>query len=140
MMTDEIKNLSNEQIEALIAELHAELKARKTASVPENATVIAIDNGYIDQSDLNYEEHARGTNWIATVSHDPSQPGGLARKFWDKGSGSYRKVPADLTIGATVEVAYDYTSGGGRRDRKRDYYKVAEVNASELTLAPATKP
>ncbi len=98
------------------------------------AVTLNVAQGYVDQRDLHYEDHKRGSNWIASVSFDPASPSALARSFWNKGSGSFRHVPADLVVGQFIEVAFDYTSGGGNRSRKRRYYRVVKSNENVLIL------
>lgn len=101
---------------------------------------IEISQHYIDQRELGYEDHRRGTNYIATVQFAPSQPGGLSREFWAKGSGSFRAVPDNLEIGDFIEVAHDYTSGCGNRSRKRDYYRIVSVSEGELEFTEDFAP
>lgn len=99
-----------------------------------------IQNDYIDQADLEYESHKHGTNWIAIVTFDPGQPGGLDRDFFEKGSGSFKKVPESLEPGDVLEVAYDYTSWGGNRSRRRSYYRVISISDEQLSLKEVEKP
>ena len=40
--------------------------------------------GYIDQSEVAWEKHERGKNWVATVRFDPAAPNSLARTFWNQ--------------------------------------------------------
>ena len=101
---------------------------------------VEVAQGYIDQRDLGYEDHKRGTNYIATVSFDPSQPGSLAREFWLKGSGSFKAIPSNIMTGEFIEVAHDYTSSGGNRNRRRDYFRVVSHNDDELVLAIDESP
>lgn len=103
-------------------------------------TTVKVAQGYIDQIDLGFENHRRGTNYIATVKFNPSAPGGLDRNFWEKGSGSYRAIPDELEIGDFIEVAHDYTSSGGTRNRRRDFYRIVSVSESELILAEDEAP
>lgn len=106
----------------------------------ENSIKIEIAQGYVDQRDLIYESHHRGTNWIATVSFDPSKPGSMERNFWEKGSGSFKKLPDELALGDFIEIAADYTSGGGNRSRKREYYRAAVITEDELILVADSQP
>ena len=71
--------------------------------------------GYVDQSEVAYEKHKRGRNWVATVRFDPAAPNSLARAFWKRGSGSYVAVPASLAVGEVLEFGADYYSCGGNR-------------------------
>lgn len=101
---------------------------------------LTIHNEHIDQADLNFESHKLGTNWIAIVTFDPGQPGGLDRDFFEKGSGSFRKVPESLKPGDVLEVAYDYTSWGGNLSRRRSYYRVISISDEQLSLEEVEKP
>ena len=101
---------------------------------------IEISQNYVDQRELVYESHRRGINYIATVQFDPSQPGGLFRKFWSKGAGSFRSIPETIEVGDFIEVAHDYTSSGGNRSRRRDYYRVVSVSECELELFSSEAP
>lgn len=99
---------------------------------------IDIYQGHIDQSNLVYETHDRGRNWVAVVSFDPGAPSELSREFWDR-NGKNAEVPRDLVGGALLEVAADYYTGSGTRKPRRRYYRVLEVGES-LLLKEITKP
>lgn len=85
---------------------------------------------------LEYSEHKRAKNWWAEIDIDPSQPGGLRRKFWGKarGEGFYYLVPKDLKIPVAVESAADYYTGSGHKCPSRSYGVIVGATESELTL------
>lgn len=68
-----------------------------------------------------WESHKRGKNWLATISVDPSSPGGLARSFVPKAKGEFYYLLPDLAPGDAVEFGADYYSGGGRKNPTRWY-------------------
>ena len=82
-----------------------------------------------------YEAHARGKNWMAVVSSDPTSPGGLDRDFLDKAKGKYYyMVKGMLAPGDIVEFGADYYSSGGKKHPCRKYAKVVEITEDTLTL------
>jgi hypothetical protein len=111
----------------------------KAATVLEPLEAV-VKNGCVDQGPIHYESHKRGRNWMATVTADKTKPGGLARSFWDKGTTSWRKLPAGLMAGDVVEVAGEYVTGGGRNDKDRIYIRIVAVEAGRLLYAVAEKP
>jgi hypothetical protein len=44
---------------------------------------IEIEDGAMTTA-VAWENHTRGRNWLAIISPDPTQPGGLARTFITK--------------------------------------------------------
>jgi len=74
-----------------------------------------------------WESHSRGRNWFASISLNPSKPGGIARDFHAKGD-SYYMLP-QLAPGQPVEFGADYYSGSGRRSSRRWYGYVVRVDA-----------
>jgi len=139
-LLETLPTLTDEDLATLYTAIVAERERRTAAERPPDAVVVTIDTGHVDQAIIGYEPHRRGSNWIATVTHDPASPGGLARTFWAKGSGSYRAIPETVAEGDIIEVAHDYTSGGGNRSRNRDYYRLWAVTSAEVILVATTKP
>jgi len=101
---------------------------------------LEIFNGHIDQEDIDFENHKRGTNWVATVSFNPASPGSLDRDFWSKGSSSFKEVPDDLEKNDIIEIAADYTTYSGNRHHIRYYYQIIDIRDEELILEEAEKP
>jgi len=83
-----------------------------------------------------YETHARGTNWLAKISPNPSAPGGLDRDFVERARGKYYYMITDLKPGTPIEFGADYTSSGGKRHPSRWYGVVVRVGDDAIDLAP----
>lgn len=84
-----------------------------------------IEDGCIEN--LDYEEHKRGKNWIATVKPNRGSPGGLDRAFWKHGSGRWYKAPDNLAAGDLIEMGGDYYTGRGKKRADRRYILVLRV-------------
>jgi hypothetical protein len=91
---------------------------------------LSLDQGCCLKSDIPYEGHSRGTNFCAKIWKDPKSPGGLGREFCSKACGDYAYDLATLSVNDVIEIANDYTSGGGRRSRIRHFYIVCEICAT----------
>lgn len=87
-----------------------------------NAYVYQIEDGCLEN--LDYQTHSRGKNWIAYVRPDRSEPGGLAREFFSKGSGRWFKMPRPPVPGDVIEMAGDYYTGRGSKRPDRRYVYV----------------
>jgi hypothetical protein len=96
--------------------------------------------GYVDQSEVAWENHRRGKNWAATVRFDPAAPNSLARDFWKRGSGSYVAVPASLAVGEILEFGADYYTCGGHRHGCREYHRVLAITPSHIVMRETGKP
>jgi hypothetical protein len=97
----------------------------------------AIDSGTVNHRDCfgNLDTHRMAKNWIATVAHAPSSPGGLDRTFWS-GKSSAREIPADLAPG-------DYVEAGSKDKKGRSghrYFRILEITADSITFRNADKP
>jgi len=96
--------------------------------------------GYVDQSEVAWEKHERGKNWVATVRFDPAAPNSLARAFWNRGSGSYVAAPASLAVGEVLEFGADYYACSGRRYGCRQYHRVLAIAPSHIVMRETGKP
>ncbi len=123
MTTDEIKNMTDNEIATLIGALQAEVDGRKPYDYPD---YYPVEMGYLDQGPLGYEREMKGFNTIATVWRDPGFGWNLVREFWEPGVRSYRKLPANLAPGQIIEVTCAYLSGSG--GRRRFYYQVVAIH------------
>lgn len=124
-----------------LTEMQTEIQKELDKRFLESGKIkVKVSQRCMDQRELNYEEHSRGTNYIATVKFNPKAAGALDREFWTKASGSYRELPDGLQQGDILEVAYDYTSSGGNRSRRRAFYMVIDISETELSLSEAEKP
>jgi hypothetical protein len=110
-------------------------------------------NGALLQVPL-FEKHHRGTNWMAVIDVDGTSPGGLGRKFIDRGKGECFYLIEQVQLFDPIEFGADYTTSVGKRYRKRwfgvvtakteDYITAEEcskgVNAVLLARAKRTDP
>lgn len=135
-----VKELTTEELLQILEEVKTEIENREMQELQDDVFKIENQMGYVDQRDLSYEDHRRGTNYIATVSFNPASPGNLDRDFWGKGSGSFRAIPDSLKEKNVIEVAHDYTSGGGNKSRRRDYYMIVKITDDALFLTETEKP
>lgn len=139
-----VAEMTDAELLALCEAVSAELKRREAAGEPEvppGQYAAPVRDGCVSQADLGgFETHRRGQNWVATVRSDKTQPGGLARAFWAKASGSWRHLPEGLKAGDVLEVAHEYTTGSGRNDKDRNYVRVTAVTATLLHFDDCAKP
>lgn len=80
----------------------------------EDGCLASVPNGC-------WESHSRGKNWLATISSNPTSPGGLERSFANKAKGELYYILPEVEAGNAVEFGADYYSGGGRKNAKRWY-------------------
>lgn len=135
-----VKELTTEELLQILEEIKAEIENRKMQELQDGVFTVENQMGYIDQKDLNHEDHRRDTNYVAIVNFNPASPGNLDRDFWEKGSGSFRAIPDYLKEKDIIEVAHDYTSGGGNRSRRRNYYMIVKITDDALFLIEKEKP
>jgi hypothetical protein len=83
-----------------------------------------------------YENHYRGTNYLAIIEINPAMPGGLARRWVDKGRGDCLYITEKLAVFDAVEFAADYTTSVGRRNRERFYGVIVEKTETQLAIQP----
>ena len=76
-----------------------------------------VANGAMLEAPI-FEKHTRGTNWLAAIDVDASQPSGLSRRFMKRGRGECLYVVEQLSLFDAVEFGADYTTMYG--DKKRD--------------------
>lgn len=81
---------------------------------------MAVANGALLEVPV-FEKHHRGTNYMAVIDVDGTCPGGLSRKWIDRGKGECFYLIEQLQLFDSVEFAADYTTGTGKRYRKRWY-------------------
>jgi hypothetical protein len=68
-----------------------------------------------------YENHRRGSNWLAVIDIDATMPGGLERRFMTRGKGECICLVEQIGLFDAVEFAADYTTGAGNKQRNRWY-------------------
>lgn len=123
-------------------------------SSEEEVKKLSIANGALLEAPI-YETHHRGANWLAVIDVDGSMPGGLSRRFLNRGRGECLYLVEQIALFDPVEFGADYTTSYGdkRRDRwhgvvtaKTDDFMVVErcktgakavVRSKELRTSPA---
>lgn len=116
-------------LSTLTPDLAAFRAVLRTISTLVRGYAYAIEDGCVEN--LDYETHARGKNWIATVVPSRAAPGGLERTFWRHGSGRWYKAPS-ITAGDVIEMAGDYYTGRGSKKTDRRYVLVVRVDADHF--------
>lgn len=96
---------------------------------------LTIAGGALLESPV-WEQHYRGTNYLAIIDVSPEMPGGLGRHFINKGKGDCLYIVDQIAVLDAVEFAGDYTTGVGRRHRNRWYGVVASKTDALMTLIP----
>jgi len=126
-----------------------ELKARRERAAARLARVLElggqdgdlllkVEDGALAQVPSGcWESHKRGKNWLATISVDPSKPGGLDRSFQPKAKGDIYYLVGGLSAGDAVEFGADYYSGGGRKNPTRYYGFIVAIAGDALVLREA---
>lgn len=84
-----------------------------------------------------YETHARGTNWLAKISPNPSAPGGLDRDFVERARGKYYYMITDLKPGTPIEFGADYRTAGGHKRPNRWYGVVGWIASDSIEFVEA---
>ena len=108
-----------------------EISEQDAGLLSESVLSRQVEQGFFDAP--YFCSHKRGRNWAAVVERDLTESGGLRRTWLDRarGQGGWYRVPPK---GAFIEIAADYFTSGGRRDRERHYFRVASVTSSEIVL------
>lgn len=94
---------------------------------------IRIVAGGISEAPM-WETHKRGKNWAAIIGADPRMPGGLSRRFLDRGRGDFLYMLGDLSLFDAVEFAGDYVSWGGDVTQNRWFGVVITKTEDALEL------
>jgi hypothetical protein len=84
-----------------------------------------------------FETHSRGSNWLAVIDVDASQPGGLSRRFMPRGRGECLYTIEQLSLFDPVEFGADYTSSFGGKKRDRWYGVVTALTEGSLIVEQA---
>jgi hypothetical protein len=85
---------------------------------------LLVANGALLQAPV-HESHHRGSNWLALIDVDASCPGGLSRRFLNKGRGECLYDIEQLNCFDPIEFGADYTTSMGKKNRLRWYGIVA---------------
>jgi hypothetical protein len=83
-----------------------------------------------------YEAHFRGSNYVAIIDVDGTCPGGLSRRFIDRGKGAVLYMLGQVGALDVMEFAGDYTTSVGKKKRNRVYGVVVAKTPTELTVKP----
>ena len=86
---------------------------------PEVCQLI-LANGALLEAPI-FEAHVRGSNWLAIIDIDATCPGGLERRFTNRGKGDCLYVVEQIGLFDAVEFAADYTTSYGKKRRDRWY-------------------
>lgn len=81
---------------------------------------LILANGALLEAPI-FETHTRGSNWLALIDIDAGCPGGLERRFVNRGKGECLYVVEQIGLFDAVEFAADYTTGYGTKRRDRWY-------------------
>jgi hypothetical protein len=101
---------------------------------------VKVESGAFVEA-LEWCNHKRGKNWLATISEDPRAPGGLRRQFWERGRGRfYYIIPRNLEIPCPVEWGGDYYTSRGHKDPRRVYAVLVEITETEATFEVCRSP
>jgi len=91
---------------------------------------LTLANGALLQVPI-WEKHYRGSNWLAIIDIDATQPGGLARRFVNRGKGECLFIVEPIGLFDALEFAADYTTSYG--DKKRDrWYGVVTAKTDDF--------
>lgn len=77
-------------------------------------------NGVLLEAPI-YENHHRGSNWLAVIDIDPTMPGGLSRRWAKHGRGECLYMLDQVALFDAVEFGADYTTTAGNKKRDRWY-------------------
>lgn len=90
-------------------------------------------NGSLFKSPV-WEDHYRGSNWLAVIDVDGSCPGGLSRRFMPRGKGESLYLVEQLGLFDPVEFGADYTTSVGRKKPRRVYGIVIAITELEIVV------
>lgn len=141
---------ANEAAQKAAAEKSAELKVAKEASdaaakeaaaqaETERRASLGLEDGEFDYAVENgaivrvpcYDTGHRSKNWMATITVDPSKPGGLDRDFAEKAHGDAYYILPTLSPGDAIEFGADSYSSSGRKSPERAYRVVVRIEVHD---------
>jgi hypothetical protein len=95
---------------------------------------VKVESGAFVEA-LEWCNHRRGKNWLASISEDPRAPGGLKRVFWERGRGRfYYIIPRQLDLPLPMEWGGDYYTSRGHKDPHRTYAVLIEITKNEAVF------
>jgi hypothetical protein len=98
---------------------------------------LTVANGALLEAPA-FESHYRGSNWLAVIDIDGSAPGGLSRRFLNRGKGECLYLIEQLALFDAVEFGADYTTSMGNKQRYRWYGVVVAKTDSEIHVEEAS--
>jgi len=69
--------------------------------------IVPIEQGHVVNPPIWEEHYPRARNWLARVEEDPDAPGGIRRKFMDRGKGRFKYSVELLVEDDTIEFGAD---------------------------------
>jgi hypothetical protein len=102
------------------------------AQAPPEVLKLRQVNGALLDAPI-YDEGPRRSNYLAIIDVDPTMPGGLARRFADKGRGECLYLTEKVSLFDAVEFACDYTTTTGNKHRSR-WYGVVTAKTEDYLL------
>lgn len=97
---------------------------------PPQVMKLLVANGALLEAPI-FEKHKRGSNWMAVIDIDKTSPGGLSRRFVNRGRGECLYDVDQVALFDPVEFGADYTTTGGSKMRDR-WYGVVVVKTEGL--------
>jgi len=85
-----------------------------------------------------FERHQRGKNWMAVIDIDGTCPGGLSRRFIDRGRGECFYLIEQVALFDPIEFGADYMTSTGRKYNKRWLGVVVAKTDDYLLVEPCT--
>lgn len=92
-----------------------------------------VANGALLEAPV-FETHIRGQNWMALIDVDASSPGGLGRRFLNRGRGECLYDVEQVGLFDPVEFGADYTTSVGNKKRLRWYGVVVGKTEGALNI------
>jgi hypothetical protein len=81
-----------------------------------------------------WEEHHRSSNWAAVIGIDPAMPGGLARRFVERGRGVCKYLAEQIGVFDAMEFAGDYYTWAKEKRPNRWYGVVTAITNDHVVL------
>lgn len=94
---------------------------------------LLVANGALLQAPI-YESHRRGSNWMAVIDVDPTMPGGLSRRWMNRGRGECMYLLEQVALFDAVEFGADYTTSAGNKRRDRWYGVVTAMTEGYILV------
>jgi hypothetical protein len=112
-----------------------EAKARELEFKLSQPVRMAVANGALLEVPA-FEQHHRGTNWLAIIDVDGTSPSGLSRQFINRGRGECFYLIEQVKLFDPIEFGADYTTSVGKRRQKRWYGVVTAKTDDFLIVEP----